>query len=235
MLEIESQILENAIEIKHNLENEGDIQIEKKKFYKIVKDIKIHDIKSEEVLDIIQEIRMKLVDEWRPKQHSIFSGVLLWVSLMTFGSILIHFRDYPFLPLNSIVSIIISSIILFFGWFFINLGVHNLGHYIAGKLVGINYKSWVTFNMFGQWALIIDYKSYLKASFNKRQVVHISGPFCTLATPWIIFLIIWHPFMFGIAIYMIVASLPLILKKGWDYGRIFREHNLKRQNKLIKP
>jgi hypothetical protein len=126
---------------------------------------------------------------------------------------------------------VLSWALIFLGHFLINLGVHNLGHFIAGILVGIYYKSWVTFNFFGQWALIIDYKSYLKASFNKRQVVHVSGPIATLLTPWIIFFIIWEPFMMGLAIYMLVASIPLMIKKGWDYGRIFKERKLYRQYK----
>jgi len=234
MLDYELKILESAKEIKNNLKNGGVIQEEKKKFYEIVRDIKIHAIKSDEILDLINDIRTILVDDWRPKQHSILSGVILWVSAISLGALFIYLRNFPFLPSSSIWSIILSWFLIFLGWFLINAGVHNFGHYLAGKMVGIGYKGWVTFNFFGQWALIIDYKSYLKASFNKRQVVHISGPFSTLATPWIIFFLIWHPLMFGIAIYMIGGSIPLIIRKGWDYGRIFKESKLKKQHKQIK-
>ncbi len=235
MLEIESQILKKVNEIKNNLKNGGHFQEEKKKFYKVVSEIKVNGIKSDEILNLIQEIRTTLVNDWRSKQHSIISGIILWIGLISLGSCIIYFRDIPIIPSNIIWSVILSTFFLFLGWFFINLGVHNLGHYIAGRFVGIKYKAWVTFNFFGQWALIIDYKSYLKATFNQRQVVHISGPFCTLITPWIIYFATWHPFMIGIAIYMIVASIPLILKKGWDYGRIFRERQLKKKYRKIHP
>jgi len=233
MLDYESIILESANQIKTNLEDGGDIQEEKKKFYKIVQDIKVHAIKSDQVLDVISDIRTILVNDWRPKQHSIISGVVLWCSSITLGGLLIYLRDLPFFPINSIWLLILNWVLVFLGWFLINAGVHNFGHYLAGKIVGIGFKGWVTFNFFGQWALIIDYKSYLKASFNKRQAVHISGPFCTLAAPWIFFLIILHPLMLGIAIYMIIASIPLILRKGWDYGRIFKERKLKKQYKKL--
>jgi hypothetical protein len=234
MLSQELQILENVRNIKSNLENGGNFQEEKKRFYKIVDQIKINGIKSDEILDIVSDIRKILIDDWRPKQYSILSGVILWIVLISLGSIVIHYYNYPFLAISSIWSIALSWFLIFVGYFLINLGVHNLGHFIAGVFVGISYKSWVTFNFFGQWALIIDYKSYLKASFSKRQVVHISGPFCTLATPWIIYFVIWEPFMMGLAIYMLVASIPLMIKKGWDYGRIFKERKLRIQQKIQK-
>jgi hypothetical protein len=234
MLSIKSQMLEHVKEIKQNLENGGDAQSEKKKFYKAVEEIKVKAIKSDEILDVVNDIRTILVNNWRPKQHSILSGIILWVGLISLGSLIIYLRDIPFLLTNSIWSIVLSIILLFIGWFLINLGVHNFGHYIAGRIVGIKYNAWVKFHIIGQWALILDYKSYLKASFNKRQVVHISGPFCTLATPWIIYFLIWHPVMLGIAIYMFVASLPLMFKKGWDYGRIFKENKLKKEYMNLK-
>ena len=234
MLKNESQMLEFVKEIKINLENGGDMQSEKKKFYKAIEEIKVNRIKSDEILDVVNDIRTILVNAWRPKQHSILSGIILWVGLISLGSLIIFFRDIPLLSTSSIWSIVLTIILLFIGWFFINLGVHNFGHYIAGRLVGIKYSAWVKFHIIGQWALIIDYKSYLKASFNKRQVVHVSGPVCTLATPWIIYLIIWHPLMLGIAIYMFLASLPLIIRKGWDYGRIFKENKLKKEHKKLK-
>jgi hypothetical protein len=234
VLSTELNILENIKEIKKNFQKNDNKEELKKKFYKLVSDIKVNAIKSEEVLDLVVEVRKLMVDDWRSKQHSVFSGVLLWLLLIISGSFIIYFRDFPFLPQNSIWAVILGSFLLFLGWFFINLGVHNLGHFIAGNFVGIHYNSWVTFNFFGQWALIIDYKSYLKASFTKRQIVHVSGPFCTLTTPWIIYFLIWEPVMLGIAIYMILASIPLMIKKGWDYGRIFRERKLKIQYKNNK-
>ncbi len=40
--------------------------------------------------------------------------------------------------------------------------------------------------------------------------------------------------MIGIAIYMIIASIPLMLKKGWDYGRICKERQLNKEYKKNK-
>jgi hypothetical protein len=102
MLEIESQILKKVNEIKNNLENGGDLQKEKKKFYKSVAEIKVNGIKSDEILDIIQEIRSFLVNNWRPKQHSIISGLLLWIGLICIGSFIIYFRDFVIILLEDL-------------------------------------------------------------------------------------------------------------------------------------
>jgi hypothetical protein len=40
--------------------------------------------------------------------------------------------------------------------------------------------------------------------------------------------------MIGIGIYMFIASIPVMVRKKWDYGRIFKEKQLKKQNKQIK-
>ena len=123
---------------------------------------------------------------------------------------------------------------LVLGWLSINIGIHNLGHYVAGKMVGIVFDSWVIRQKVFQWALIIEYKSYLKVSFRKRQFLHVSGPACTLGTPWVMFLITLSPIYLIIAIYMIVGSLPVIIKGIWDYGRIYKERKLKKENKQLK-
>ncbi|MFX0036079.1 MAG: hypothetical protein ACFE9I_10620 [Candidatus Hermodarchaeota archaeon] len=69
------------------------------------------------------------------------------------------------------------------GWLSINISLHNLGHYITGKLVGIYFHAWVIREAIFQWALIIENKSFLMATFRKRQILHILGPICTLGVP----------------------------------------------------
>jgi hypothetical protein len=62
----------------------------------------------------------------------------------------------------------------------------------------------------------------------------VSGPACTLGTPWVLLLITFSPIYLIIAIYMIVGSLPVVIKGVWDYGRIYKERKLKKENKMLK-
>jgi hypothetical protein len=229
-------ISEEIKNIEDNLDKGVNYKEEKQKFFQVVDFIKIHEIKDEEILEKISELRYNMAKIWRPNQYSIWSGLLLWTALMVFGSFLIY---CTFLILSNLIGLgiwmnILYIIALVLGWLSINMGIHNLGHYIAGKLVGINFHAWVIREAVFQWALIIEYKSYLMSTFRKRQILHISGPLCTLAAPWIIYLITFNPIMIGIAIYMFVASIPVIVRKKWDYGRIFKERQLKKESKHIK-
>ncbi len=42
-----------------------------------------------------------------------------------------------------------------------------------------------------------------------------------------------NPIMIGIGIYMFVASIPVMIIKKWDYGRIFKERKLKKEAKRL--
>ena len=229
-----SSILKEIETIKREFKNGADYQALKKRFFRVVDQIKLYEIKSDEILNEMRDIRRAFVDAWRPKekQYSITSGVFLWSAFVIAGIILSAF--FWFFPIYLIVPHLLNIIGLVFGWLSINIGIHNLGHYVAGKIVGIGFDSWVIRQKVFQWALIIEYKSYLKAGFRKRQVLHVSGPACTLGTPWVMFLITFSPVMFIIAIYMIVGSLPVIIRGIWDYGRIYKERKLKIENKKLK-
>ena len=226
-------VLEEIKSIKKNLDNKVDYKEEKKKFFQIVDYIKINEIKDEEILEQVSAIRYSMATIWRPNQYSIQSGVLLWTALVVFGGFLIYCTLWIWANLIGlgIFMKILYIIVLILGWLSINMGIHNLGHYIAGKLVGINFHAWVIRQAVFQWALIIEYKTYLMATFRKRQILHISGPICTLGAPWVIYLITLNPIMIGIGIYMFVASIPVMVRKKWDYGRIFKERQLKNQYK----
>ncbi len=225
--------MEEIKSIKDNLDNGVNYKEEKKNFFQVVDFVKIHEIKDEEILEKISELRYNMARTWRPNQFSIQSGLLLWTTLIGFGAFLIYSTFWILAQLTGlgIWMNILYAITLILGWLSINVGIHNLGHYIAGKLVGINFHAWVIRKAVFQWALIIEYKSYLMVTFRKRQILHIAGPVSTLGAPWIIYLITLNPIMIGIGIYMFVASIPVIVKKKWDYGRIFKERQLKKQNK----
>ncbi|TFF97960.1 MAG: hypothetical protein EU547_02875 [Promethearchaeota archaeon] len=220
-------IIEEIKSIENDIEDAIKNDIDKQNFFKIVNFIKVHQIKEDEILSKISKIRRKMSLSWRPKQFSILSGVILWLFLVLLGAIFIFFTF--FIDLKDLIALGLYIFCLIFGWLSINVGIHNLGHYIAGKIVGIEFNSWVIRHAVFQWALIIDYYSYLKSSFRKRQILHLSGPICTLSAPWVIYFITLSPIMIGIGIYMFVASLPVIIKKKWDYGRIFKERELKKQ------
>lgn len=225
-------LLKQVESIKESLDRGEDYKNQKRNFFKIVDFIKTHEIKDEKIISKISEIRRKMSMKWRPRQYTIRSGLLLWVSLIFLGSVFIYltFLITPF----ELVPMILYIFCLVFGWLTINMGVHNLGHYIGGSLVGIQFNSWVIREKVFQWALMIDYNSYLKSTFRRRQILHVSGPICTLGAPWIIYFITMNPIMIGIGIYMFVASVPVIIKKKLDYGRIFKERRLKKQAKQLK-
>ena len=229
-----SSILKEIETIKREFKNGADYQALKKRFFRVVDQIKLYEIKSDEILNEMRDIRRAFVDAWRPKekQYSITSGVFLWSAFVIAGIILSAF--FWFFPIYLIVPHLLNIIGLVFGWLSINIGIHNLGHYIAGKMVGIGFDSWVIRQKVFQWALIIEYKSYLKAGFRKRQFLHVSGPACTLGLPWVMLFITLSPVMLIIAIYMIIGSLPVIVKGIWDYGRIYKERKLRKENKKLK-
>jgi len=229
-----SSILKEIETIKREFKDGADYHILKKRFFQVVDQIKLYEIKSDEILNEMRDIRRTFVNAWRAKekQYSLTSGVLLWSAFVLLGVILSLF--FWFIPIYLIIPHLLNIIGLVLAWLSINIGIHNLGHYIAGKMVGIGFDSWVIRQKVFQWALIIEYKSYLKANFRKRQILHISGPACTLGTPWVMFLMTFSPIFLIIAIYMIVGSIPVIIKGIWDYGRIYKERRLKIENKKLK-
>ena len=233
---LSTNLLEDMIIINKNLDNGSNYKKEKRKFFEIVDFIKIHEIKSENVLTEVNNIRKRMIMMWRPTQYTIRSGVLLWTSLVLLGSLFIYFSMLIPVVLKNLGAwmVIINIITLVFGWLAINIGIHNLGHFIAGEITGIRFQSWVIRSSVFQWALIINYKSYLKASFRKRQILHMSGPLCTLGAPWMIYIITLNPIMIGIGIYMFVASIPVMVMKKWDYGRYLKERKLNKQSKTLK-
>jgi len=229
-----SSILKELETIKREFKDGTNYQMLKKRFFRVADRIKLYEIKSDEILNETRDLRRAFVNAWRPKekQYSITSGVLLWSGFVLAGVILTFL--FWFFPIYLIIPHLLNIIGLVLGWLSINIGIHNLGHCIAGKMVGIKFDSWVIRQKVFQWALIIEYKSYLKTSFRKRQFLHMSGPACTLGTPWVIFLMTLSPIYFIIAIYMIVGSLPVAIKGIWDYGRIYKERKLKKENKQLK-
>ena len=229
-----SSIIKEIEAIKRDFKDGADYETLKKPFFRLADQIKLYEIKSDEILNEMRDIRRAFVSAWRPKekQYSITSGVLLWSGFVLAGIILSVF--FWFFPIYLIIPYMLNIVGLVLGWLSINIGIHNLGHYVAGKMVGIGFDSWVIRQKVFQWALIIEYKSYLKVSFRKRQFLHVSGPACTLGTPWVMFLITLSPIYLIIAIYMIVGSLPVIIKGIWDYGRIYKERKLKKENKQLK-
>ena len=144
---------ENIKIIKENLDRGIDYKNEKKKFFKIVDFIKVHKIKDDDVLEKVSGIRHKMVSTWRPKQFTVRSGVFLWALLVILGSFVVSitFLLWSVLAIIGIWRDVIYVITLIFGWLLINIGIHNLGHYVAGKVVGINFNSWVIREAIFQW------------------------------------------------------------------------------------
>ena len=225
-------VVEEIKKIRRSIESGGDVKEIRKEFHKIVRKIKLYEITSDEVLDEVCIIRNWLISKWRPRQHSVASGLILWTVSVCAGTLTIY-SSYLFSSPPTWTNIL-YAIPQFSGWWLINMGVHNLGHYVAGKIVGINFNSWVTRVFKGQWALIIDYKSYLRSTFTKREILHVAGPICTLSSPWIIFFVTLNPVILAVAVFMSLTQVSLAKRKMMDFGRFFRERKLKSEHLRLK-
>lgn len=141
-------------------------------FWRVVNRIKLQRQVVEDVFERIIRLRDKLFEEKYPRFLSLWQGLTLTAVGTLFGAILVW---YALQSINALVFLVASLLML--------IGTHSWGHWIAGKLVGVNYEY---FYLNGplkiQLCLKIDYRDYLKVSFDSRMIVHASGASTTVLT-----------------------------------------------------
>ena len=83
-------IIKEIEAIKREFKDGADYQTLKKPFFGLADQIKLYEIKSDEILNEMRDIRRAFVNAWRPKekQYSITSGLLLWSGFVLAGIIL---------------------------------------------------------------------------------------------------------------------------------------------------
>ncbi len=163
--------MKEALEqLEKKIEKEGMTDANLKAFWRLVTKAKMQKQLSDEELKQIIELRDAVFEKKYPRFLSLPQGLVLNAISAVFGAFIVSYA------LQS------GNIFVFlFGSFLLLAGTHPWGHWIAGKLVGVNYEY---FYLNGpakfEPCLKIDYRNYLKASFDSRMAIHGSGAFATV-------------------------------------------------------
>ncbi len=152
-------------------------------------------------------------------------GLVLNALSVVFGVVLV---SYAYQSANVFVFLVGSFLLL--------AGTHPWGHWIAGKLVGVNFEF---FYLDGpakyQPSLKIDYRDYLKVGFDSRMFIHVSGALATVLTASILLMISFSVHSFeirniGVLIVAVVVVTEVMGFAGFasgDLKRVRRERKLK--------
>jgi len=159
-------------ELEQKIETEGATEANLREFWKLVNRAKLEKQLSEDTLDRIVGIRDTVFNNLYPPLFSMRQGLVLTAIATLIGAVLVWYA----LQFNQLLFFLVGSALLM-------VGTHPWGHWFAGKLVGVHYEY---FYLDGparfEPCLKIDYKSYLKASFDTRLIVHASGALTTVLT-----------------------------------------------------
>ncbi len=163
--------MKKALEqLERKVEAEGVTDANLKAFWRLVTRAKMQKEISDDELKRIIELRDKIFEKKYPRFLSLWQGLALTGIGAISGAFLVL---YALQSVNVFVFLVASLLLL--------AGMHPWGHWIAGKLVGVNYEY---FYLNGpakfQPCLKIDYRDYLKVSFDSRMIVHASGALATL-------------------------------------------------------
>ncbi len=215
--------------LEQKVKSEGLTEANLRKFWKLVNRAKLEEHLTENILDRIEMLHDVFFREFYPPLFSLRKGLALTAVAMLAGTLLIG---------NALQS---SQPILFLaGSALVLLGTHPWGHWVVGKCVGVSYEY---FYLNGpaklEPSLKIHYRSYLKASFDSRMVVHASGALTTALTALLLLvsaLTIQDLWIQSIAtvIFFAVIVTEIISWSGMatgDLRRARREKTLKNINK----
>jgi hypothetical protein len=159
-------------QLERKVQVEGATEENLRAFWRVVNRIKLERRVTDDVLERIVRLRDRVFEEKYPRFLSLRQGLTLAAVGTLFGAVLIW---YALQSINAPVFLVASLLML--------IGTHPWGHWIAGKIVGVNYEY---FYLDGplkiQPCLKIDYRDYLKASFDSRVIVHASGALATVLT-----------------------------------------------------
>jgi len=212
--------------LERKIEDEGVTEENLRSFWKLVTQAKMQRQISDEELKRIINLRDRIFEKKFPQFLSLWQGLAFTALSVVIGTFLVL---YALRSLNVIVFLIASFLML--------TGTHPWGHWIVGKLVGVNYEY---FYLNGpakfEPCLKIDYRDYLKVSFDSRMAVHASGAFATVLTALALlgmslFVNSFEIKSLGVLIFLVVIATEIMAFAGFasgDLKRVRRERKLKR-------
>lgn len=165
--------MESVVEkLEQKVKSEGVTEANLREFWKLVNRVKLEEQIPERILNRIIILRDEFFRELCPPLFSLRKGLALTATAMFAGAVLIWNALQSSQPLFFLTG---SALML--------VGTHPWGHWVAGKIVGVSYEY---FYLDGpaklEPSLKIGYRSYLKANFDSRIVVHASGALTTALT-----------------------------------------------------
>jgi len=213
-------------ELEKKMKTEGATKANLREFWKLVNHAKLEKQVSDDTLDRINRLRGVLFNEFYPSLLSLRQGLALAAAATLLGAALIWYS----LRYDKLLFFLIGVALVM-------VGTHPLGHWIAGKLVRVNYEY---FYLDGpakfEPCLKIHYVDYLKSSFNSRIIVHACGALTTVLTALILLLatITTEAVLIrgvAVAIFALVIITEVVSWAGFTAGDMKRarnERNLKR-------
>jgi hypothetical protein len=219
--------MKEALEqLERKVETEGVTDANLKAFWRLVTQAKLQKQMSDDEFKRIIELRDKLFEKKYPRFLSLWQGLTLTAISVIIGGFLVW---YALQSSNMFFFLVASFLIL--------TGTHPWGHWIAGKLVRVNYEY---FFLNGparfEPCLKIDYRDYLKASFDSRIIVHGSGALATVLTALTLLMASFSVDSFeirslGVLVFAVVIMTEVFALFGFasgDLKRVRRERKLKR-------
>lgn len=181
----------------------------------------LHRVKKDRINDddLLEQIENVSVKRFREKVSftlSVASGNALAI-IATVAAVVLAFQKGE-------LMVYISALILM-------TSLHPLSHYLAGNLLGIRFTHYYLDGPARfEPTLRIDYSSYLKASPERRALMHASGVVGTVAAPLIVALMALNKGADGAAFNLFILFLLLVVfelltsTKSGDLMRAKREY-----------
>ncbi len=140
-------------------------------FWALLQQVKKDRINDDDLLEQIENVSVKRFREKVSFTLNVASGNALAI-IATVAAVVLAFR---------------SEWMLYIGALILMTSLHPLSHYLAGSLLGIKFTHYYLDGPARfEPTLRIDYSSYLKASPERRALMHASGVVGTLAAPLIV-------------------------------------------------
>lgn len=220
--------MKKALEqLERKVETEGATDANLKAFWRVVTLAKKQKQITDDELKRIIELRDKIFEKKYPPFLSLEQGLTLTAISAIFGTFLVL---YALQSVNIFVFLVASLLLL--------AGTHPWGHWIAGKLVGVSYEY---FYLDGpakfEPCLKINYRNYLRVSFDSRMIVHASGALATVLTAFVLLITAFTINSFEIrgistVVIVLVVATEAVSFAGFATGDLKRARREGRSKKL---
>jgi hypothetical protein len=222
-----SERLQELQEIQHEVITSAEVSKEtRKRFWKLVRQIKRERDPNREEVRVATEIRNILFKLDRGRTYSIgpFLALETIFGILSFFLYLYGLQT-PVIWMNILswgMPEIIAVVIRFFGIFLVIAFFYPYGRLIAGKVLGIKIEAWC-FDEYKEPTLKIDYETFLLASPSRRKWFFFFAGLWTLITDLIMGFIGW--FIAGdilgfiIVLFFLGFYVPVLRSGTTSHGR----------------